>query len=126
MLNTLRGRLYDWQPNIELSPEDEDFGLYFVLILRQLKPSKVGRFLDHQLVKNYQRDVKTFDRQVRLLVADCKDLFSVPESILEATTGWFDEQATRYPAVGEPGSGVRWTGSKVDFVKLVYCLHIAG
>ena len=108
------------------------YELLFAYMLKHVSIFNIYNFLDHQLITYYNNDVVEFSIFLNISIREFNGSILTDKTI-ETIKDWINtksltDQTGLLKGVDKniPGNeilDVKWTGSKVDFIKLVYALY---
>ncbi len=83
------GKVYSLFPDIQLTPKDNDFPLFFSLKLKQYNLHEIDDYLQYHFTNNFSSDIKKFKRFLELCLRQHKLLIQNDTS--ETVTDWIVE-----------------------------------
>ena len=122
--------VYNLWSDYDVQPNDFRYEYLFTFKLSQKSVFDTNPFLNYHLGQYYNSDIERFSTFLRLCIREYSVAVLQPKSI-ETIEEWI--QGKRNDATSLSGkseiqgiSNIRWTGSKVDFIKLTYALYETG
>lgn len=120
--------VYDYLSSCDILPADRYYNFFFAYKLRQAYLYEIDSFLNYHLSKYYNDDFNEFNRFLTLTLRMFDNIISDPKS-LATINEWIETTARTPQKISNDLSGptdvfsIRWTGGKLDLIRLVYALY---